>query len=187
MSKFRRTHGHILLSHLRLSQPGGPGPRIYIPQEQGGPVIPRALGSCFVASYDLQGSGWRWSSSCDRQSIDQFVWVSGLTLGPLTRFYLALLSSSDNYFILLYKACSLTRKRVCSLQCNHSLVPITIYYRLIWDWVSILSPLTTRRDYGGGIITRLHTGQGSGRISTLTLYVTTCPLPGVEAVRIPPP
>jgi hypothetical protein len=24
-SKFRRTHGHILLSHLRLPQPGGPG------------------------------------------------------------------------------------------------------------------------------------------------------------------
>jgi hypothetical protein len=32
--------GHILLSHLRLSQPGGPGPRIYIPQEQGRPVTP---------------------------------------------------------------------------------------------------------------------------------------------------
>jgi hypothetical protein len=30
--------------------------------------------------------------------------------------------SSDNYFILRSKASSLTRKRVCSLQCNHSLV-----------------------------------------------------------------
>jgi hypothetical protein len=30
--------------------------------------------------------------------------------------------SSDNYFILCLKAPSLTRKRVCSLQCNHSLV-----------------------------------------------------------------
>jgi hypothetical protein len=38
-SKSRRTHDHILLSHLRLPQPGGPGPRIYIPQEQGGPVM----------------------------------------------------------------------------------------------------------------------------------------------------
>jgi hypothetical protein len=28
-SKSLRTHGHILLSHLRLPQPGGPGPRIY--------------------------------------------------------------------------------------------------------------------------------------------------------------
>jgi hypothetical protein len=63
-----------------------------------------------------------WSCSCGRQSVDQFVWVSGLPLGPLTRFYLALLFSADNYFILLPKASSLTRKRVCSLQCNHSLV-----------------------------------------------------------------
>jgi hypothetical protein len=30
----------IFYSHLRLPQPGGPGPHIYIPQEQGGPVIP---------------------------------------------------------------------------------------------------------------------------------------------------
>jgi hypothetical protein len=65
---------------------------------------------------------WSWSSSCGRQSGDQFVWVSGLSLGPLTRFYLVLLSSSDNYFILLSKAPSLRRGRVCSLQCNHSLV-----------------------------------------------------------------
>jgi hypothetical protein len=64
---------------------------------------------------------WSWSSSCSRQSVDQCVWVSGLSLGPFTRFYLALLTSSDNYFFLLSKAPSLTRKRVCSLQCNHSL------------------------------------------------------------------
>jgi hypothetical protein len=38
-SKSRRTHDHILLSHLRLPQPGRPGSCIYIPQEQGGPVI----------------------------------------------------------------------------------------------------------------------------------------------------
>jgi hypothetical protein len=67
-SKSRRTHGHILLSPMRLPQPGGPGSRIYIPQEQGVPVIPPGTGFPF------------------------------------------------------------------------------------------LSPLTTRRDYGGGILTRLHTG-----------------------------
>jgi hypothetical protein len=47
-SKFRRTHDHTLLSHLRLPQLGGSGPRIYIPQEQGGPVIP--LGTGFVVT-----------------------------------------------------------------------------------------------------------------------------------------
>jgi hypothetical protein len=53
---------------------------------------------------------------------DQFVWVSGLPLGPLTRYYLVLLFPFDNYFILFPTAFSLTRKRVCSLQCLHSLV-----------------------------------------------------------------
>jgi hypothetical protein len=45
--KSRRIRGHILLSHLRLPQPRGPGPRIYIPQKQGGPVIPPGTGFPF--------------------------------------------------------------------------------------------------------------------------------------------
>jgi hypothetical protein len=56
-SKSRRTHDHLLLSHLRLPQPGGPGPCIYIPQKQGGPVISPGTGFPFVASYDSQGCG----------------------------------------------------------------------------------------------------------------------------------
>jgi hypothetical protein len=39
--KFLRTQDHISLSYLR---PGGPGPCIYIPQEQVGPVIPPGTG-----------------------------------------------------------------------------------------------------------------------------------------------
>jgi hypothetical protein len=62
------------------------------------------------------------SSYCGRQSIDQFVLVSSLTLGSLTRFFLVLLFSFDCYFILFPMASSLTRKRVCSLECVHSLV-----------------------------------------------------------------
>jgi hypothetical protein len=41
------------------------------------------------------------------------------------------LFSADNYLIILSKASSLTIKRVCSLQWNHPLVPITILYCLI--------------------------------------------------------
>jgi hypothetical protein len=37
-SESRRARNHTLLSHLRLLQLGGPGPRIYILQEQDGPV-----------------------------------------------------------------------------------------------------------------------------------------------------
>jgi hypothetical protein len=40
----RRTRNHTLLPHLRLPQPGGPGSRTYIPQEQAGPVIPPGTG-----------------------------------------------------------------------------------------------------------------------------------------------
>jgi hypothetical protein len=41
------THDHILLSQIRGPQPGGPGPRIYIPRVQGGPVIPPGTGFPF--------------------------------------------------------------------------------------------------------------------------------------------
>jgi hypothetical protein len=52
---------HILLSHLRLSQPGGSGPRIYsyIPQEQGGPVILPGTGFPFHRLLRFEGLRWR--------------------------------------------------------------------------------------------------------------------------------
>jgi hypothetical protein len=57
-SESHRNQYHILLSQiLRLPKPGGPDPRIYIPQEQGSPDIPLALGSLSVASYDSQAYG----------------------------------------------------------------------------------------------------------------------------------
>jgi hypothetical protein len=42
---------YFTVSDSRLSQFGGQGPRIYIPQEQGGPAIPPGIGFLFVASY----------------------------------------------------------------------------------------------------------------------------------------
>jgi hypothetical protein len=51
-SESRRTRNRALLSHLRLPQPGGPGSRIYISQEQGGPVIP--LGTRFFGHMSVQ-------------------------------------------------------------------------------------------------------------------------------------
>jgi hypothetical protein len=55
-SESHGTHDHIILSQIRDSLEG-PGPRIYIPQEQGGPVIPQVLGFLLVASYDSQRYG----------------------------------------------------------------------------------------------------------------------------------
>jgi hypothetical protein len=54
VSKSRRTHDPMLLSHMRLPQPGGPRARICIPQEQMAQLYPRALGPLFVACYDSQ-------------------------------------------------------------------------------------------------------------------------------------
>jgi hypothetical protein len=74
--KSRRTHGHILLSHLWLTQPGGPGSRIYIPQEQGGQLHPRELCSLFVASYDSQGLRWRYSNQSPHVPPHRITWLA---------------------------------------------------------------------------------------------------------------
>jgi hypothetical protein len=61
------------------------------------------------------------SSSCGRQSVDQFVLVSGSPLGPMTRFYL-FSSFVWQLFCCSCRAPSLTRGRVCNLHCNRWLV-----------------------------------------------------------------
>jgi hypothetical protein len=50
---------HFTVSDLRLPQPGGPCPHIYISQEQGGPVIPPGTGFPFCR---LTGLQWRYST-----------------------------------------------------------------------------------------------------------------------------
>jgi hypothetical protein len=61
-SESRRTRNHTLLSQLRLPQPGGPGSCIYIPQEQGGPVIPSGTGFPLRRLLRLAGLRWRYSN-----------------------------------------------------------------------------------------------------------------------------
>jgi hypothetical protein len=61
------SHSHVWvprdpLPYLRLSQPGQPGPRVYIPQEQGGPVIPSGTGFPFRRLLRLAGLRWRYST-----------------------------------------------------------------------------------------------------------------------------
>jgi hypothetical protein len=61
-SESRGTQEHILLSKfLRLPQHGGPGPRIYIPQEQGGPDISPGTGFLFRRLLRLVEQRWRYS------------------------------------------------------------------------------------------------------------------------------
>jgi hypothetical protein len=103
------------------------------------------------------------SISYGRRSVDQFVLVSGSLLGPMTRFYPYPFFSDNCFVVVLPVGRPLWRE---DKSVTYSAIPdwsghwgpITIHYRLIWDRVPSSSPLTTRRDCGGGILTRLHTG-----------------------------
>jgi hypothetical protein len=53
--------GHTVLSHLRLLPTSRARSRIYIPQEQGGPVIPLDTGFPFCRFLRLAGLRWRYS------------------------------------------------------------------------------------------------------------------------------
>jgi hypothetical protein len=53
---------YFTVSNSRLPQPGGPGPRIYIPEEQGGPLIPTGTGFPFRRLLRLAGLRWRYST-----------------------------------------------------------------------------------------------------------------------------
>jgi hypothetical protein len=61
-SESRITRNHTLLPYLRLPQPGGPRSRIYIPQEQGGPVIPPSTEFPLRRLLRLAGLRWRYSN-----------------------------------------------------------------------------------------------------------------------------
>jgi hypothetical protein len=58
----RRTRNHTLLSHLRLPEPGGPGSRIYILQEQDGPDVPSGTGFPLIRLLRLAGLRRRYSN-----------------------------------------------------------------------------------------------------------------------------
>jgi hypothetical protein len=53
---------YFTVSGSRLPQPGGPGPCIYIPPEEGGPVITPGTGFPFRHLLRLAGIRWRYST-----------------------------------------------------------------------------------------------------------------------------
>jgi hypothetical protein len=61
---------HFTVSDSRLPKPGGPGPRIYIPQEQGGPVTTAGTGFPFRRLLRLAGLRWRYSKPPPHGSIN---------------------------------------------------------------------------------------------------------------------
>jgi hypothetical protein len=63
---------HFTVSDSRLPQPGGPGPRIYNPQKQGGPVIHLDTGSLPLL-FRHYSRIWVWVSCYDRRSVGQSI------------------------------------------------------------------------------------------------------------------
>jgi hypothetical protein len=73
---------HFTVSDSRLPQPGGPGPRIYIPQEQGGPVIPpgtEALSTRSLHSFEWLGDSKQWLGSKRPWHGPTFAWRDRLS------------------------------------------------------------------------------------------------------------
>jgi hypothetical protein len=56
----RNSWPYFAVSDSRIPHPGGLGPRIYIPQEWGGPVIPPGTGFPFHRLLRLAGQRWRY-------------------------------------------------------------------------------------------------------------------------------
>jgi hypothetical protein len=62
-SRVRESWPYFTVSNSRLTQPGGPGHLIYIPWEQGDPVIPSGTGFPFRRLLRLAERRWRYSAS----------------------------------------------------------------------------------------------------------------------------
>jgi hypothetical protein len=113
--------------------------------------------SCDAGNLEL--SWVELSLSYGLRSVDQFVLVSGSPLGPMTRFYLYPFVSENCFVVLpVWRALwredgSVTYNAIADWSAHWG--PITIHYSLIWGYVPSSSPLTTRKDCGGGILTRL--------------------------------
>jgi hypothetical protein len=117
---------YFTVTNSRLPQPGGPGPLIYIPQEQGGPVIPPATVFPFRRLLRFTRLPWRYSTP-PPLGIDWLLSLS-LVLRPTVSRSVCLgvkhpSGAYDQIFITVRHlrvcwcgALSLTRGRVCCLQ-----------------------------------------------------------------------
>jgi hypothetical protein len=74
------------------------------------PVITTAFSTLYIS---------RSYFTTDSQSVSQYVLASSTLVGLTTRYYFL-----SEYYCLIWGAPSLTRGRVCNLQCNHSIVRV---------------------------------------------------------------
>jgi hypothetical protein len=132
---------YFIVSDSRLPQPEGTGPRIYIPQEQGGPVLPPGIGFPFRRLLRLAGLWWRYlnppsrgvnfllaqeiksesesESHCDWQSVSLSILVSSPVWGswPDISYCLTVNVLSLGGRPLWREDGSVVCKSVCSIRC----------------------------------------------------------------------
>jgi hypothetical protein len=119
---------HFTVSDSRLPQQGGPGPRIYIPQEQGGPVILPGTRFPFRRLLRLAGLRWRYSTPplhlCLSLSLSLSLMLRPTVSRPVCLGIKSTHLGLTTRFLLLSVSCGfvdvglffLTRGRVCHLQ-----------------------------------------------------------------------
>jgi hypothetical protein len=95
---------YFTVSDSRLPQPGGPGPRTYNHQEQGGPVIPAGTGFPFKSK-----------SHCDWRSVSQSVLVSNPIWGSWRVIFS--LSTAVSFGTLPYKHFTWATQKTQALYC----------------------------------------------------------------------
>jgi hypothetical protein len=118
----RYSRPYLTVSDSRLPQPGWPGSRIYIPQEQGGPVIPPGTGFPFHRLLRLAGLRWRRSNPPPQGPNSTKVKVT-LRLNRTSPRYIAPARTAQKTSLPLFRVLSLPGKRV------HRAVP---YQRLFY-------------------------------------------------------
>jgi hypothetical protein len=119
-----------------LPQPGGPGPRIYIRQEQRGPVIPPGTGFPFRHLLRLAGLRWRYWNPSPR----------GGDQPNYTPPYIAPARTAQKTSLVLL--CSVVAgKTTCPQTCSLAVVLSPLYTALTWQWVcmSVLNCATYGR------------------------------------------
>jgi hypothetical protein len=179
---------HFTVSNSRLPQPGGPGPRIYILQEQGGPVIPPGTELPFRRLLRLAGLRRRyWSpppngiphvSESESES-ESYVTTDGQSASLCWNKAPICGLRPDFYYCQTVAVCwcgalSLTRGRVCRLQLLLELASVvilaTIFYCLRFE-TSLFVASYDSQGYGGGIRPRLlHTGCTTHVSITTAMY-----------------
>jgi hypothetical protein len=114
----------------------------------------RLLGSLSVASYDSQGLRWKYSYPTPHEA-NSYLRVH---FEPHRKHHV-LMGLNVLWFCMTWRGLS---KNKSSLTFSY-----VGWHCLTWDyWVPFPSPLTTRRDYGGNILTRLRTGHTTEHSST---------------------